>query len=101
MSEELLRSYDKELNQLVITCEHPSCHPMYQKLLPKIPIVCLKIPNIFFILVDQKRRLRKKLSNTETSGLSDLVNKITEEGRVKISSSASQVESRLARKCAR
>ena len=100
MSEELLHSYDKELSQLSIACDHPSRHRGYKQLLSKIPIVCLKIPNKFFLVADRKRRL-ETLLKAETSDLSDLVNNITEEGKVKISSSASKVEKRLGQKSSR
>jgi len=102
MSEELLHSYDKELSQLTIACEHPTRHHRYKQLLSRIPIVCLRIPNKFFIVASRKRRL-EKLLNAGTSDLSDLVNNITEGRRVKISSDASKadVEKRLVQKCSK
>ena len=103
MSEELLHSYDKELSQLNITCERPTSHRGYKQLLSKIPIVCLRIPNKFFLVADRKRHLEKLLNAGNTSDLSDLVNNITEGRRVKISSNASKVyvEQRLVRKSQR
>ena len=96
MSAELLYSVEEELHQLNIASEHPSSHCRYRQLLPKIPIVCLKIPNKFFIAADTVRCLRKILK-MRIPGLIEMVNEIVDEGADKISNNATQVDLKLRR----
>ena len=94
MSAELLHSVEEGLQQLTIALDHPCNHRQYTQLLPKIPVTCLKIPNMFFVAADNIRCLTKVLK-MRTPSLIEMVNKIVEEGGDKIRNDASQVEERL------
>ena len=91
---ELLHSVEKGLHQLTIASDHPSNHCQYTQLLSKIPVTWLKIPNQFFVAADNIKCLKKVLK-MRTPSLTEMVNKIVEEGGDKIRNDASQVKERL------
>ena len=91
---ELLNTVEERLHQLTIASNHPSTHHLYNRLLPQIPVACLKIPNKIYLVADRIKCLKKVLK-MRIPGLIETVNEIVEEGGDKISCDASKAEERL------
>ena len=100
MNAELLTKVEEGLRELIITSNHPSSHPQYNQLLPKIPIACLTIPHKFFLVADRIQCLKKTLQ-LPSSDLIEMANVIIEDGSDKIRNDASLAEDRLVLKSRR
>ena len=96
---ELLQSVQKHLQELSIVCEPPtSNNPRSIAMQHMDPITSLRIPNQFYVLADRINCLEKMIGASVSKRL-EMANSIIEAGgtAVKISSTATGVETRLER----
>ena len=100
MSEELrlmLQSIEKQLQELTIVCDtSTSSNPRSSAMQHKDPVASLQIPNKFYVFADRKNTLEKMIGASVSKRL-EMANGIIEAGEIKISSTATTVETRLER----
>ena len=96
----LLQRIYEQLNELSIVCEPPtSCsNPRTVPMQHMDPVTSLRIPNRFYLLADRKNCLEKMIGASVSKRL-EMANSIIEAGgaAVKISATATSVETRLER----
>ena len=97
---ELLQSVQKHLQELSIVCEPPSTSNNLRSIAMQHmdPITSLRIPNQFYVLADRINCLEKMIGASISKRL-EMANSIIEAGgtAVKISNTATSVETRLER----